>query len=256
MKYNNYVRNHVVFPIERDRLEIFINSEYQGQKHKLKYSVNSNSEDALTWSCFSVLRNLPKENLAEAIKKISEDAFSNSEKIIFDYEKFEIFIGKTYEAREINERTEVDAAFETTGQVVFIEAKLYSAMSQADPPEKPYNQLEKKIRVGLSYSQNQKKDFLFIILDIAPLDKIAIRKTKKEAQLNGSDYKNKWKTAWWFKYLKDGRNNSLKPLKRITEDINDNIETSDIANSFGWITWADIYKITMQGLVDATGFGV
>ena len=84
MIYNQeqgYQRNHVIVQGREKALDEFLNSTtvIKGErvKHKLEYSYSSNSEDALTWSCFDTLRNYKPENLADALNEILEDAFEN-----------------------------------------------------------------------------------------------------------------------------------------------------------------------------------
>src|SRR5688572_21470194 len=59
MIYKDYQRNHVIVPGREDALASFLRQDYQGMRHKLRNANNSNSEDALTWSCFDVLASLP-----------------------------------------------------------------------------------------------------------------------------------------------------------------------------------------------------
>ena len=77
MKYENYKRNHVIYPNREKALDEFVNSTAfindKVVRHKLKNSISSNSEDALTWSCFDVLRQLPKEKINIALDEIMED---------------------------------------------------------------------------------------------------------------------------------------------------------------------------------------
>ncbi len=74
MKYTNYQRNHAILPDREQALHQFLNASIicngKEEKHKLKHATNSNSEDALTWSCFDRLRNLPKENIIVALNEI------------------------------------------------------------------------------------------------------------------------------------------------------------------------------------------
>src|SRR5690606_25696631 len=122
-------------------LNASILSNGKEEKHKLKYASNSNSEDALTWSCFDRLRNLPKENIIIALDEIFEDAFGDfkeQNKSTFtpfsfsNEQNIEIHIGKNYNSFSVNENTEVDASIETNDKLVFIEGKLYSKISVAD----------------------------------------------------------------------------------------------------------------------------
>jgi hypothetical protein len=105
--------------------------------------------------------------------------------------------------------------------VVFFEAKLYSAMSRADPPRKPNNQLARKLRVGLHEATKQGDEFYFILLDIAPvpalsnlMPRVSLDKaTHAKAKEIGAGFKSKWLTSYWFCRYKYGRKGSLTPLK-------------------------------------------
>ena len=74
MKYKNYQRNHVIVKGSEKALEEFINSStvINGERvrHKLRNSCSSNSEDALTWSCFDTLRKSNIRNLVKALNEI------------------------------------------------------------------------------------------------------------------------------------------------------------------------------------------
>jgi hypothetical protein len=56
MKYENYQRNHVIVP---------------------------GREDALTWSCFDTLENLPHLNKTEALDEILYDSYAGNSPISF-----------------------------------------------------------------------------------------------------------------------------------------------------------------------------
>src|SRR5207248_212978 len=91
-----------------------------------------------------------------------------------------ICIGKRY--GEDKEETEVDASIEGDQVLVFMEAKLYAPMSPADPANrKPHDQIARKLRIGLKEAKRSRKDFYFIIVDIAP--KEALRRLKPRASL-------------------------------------------------------------------------
>lgn len=107
MNYNNYLRNHAVLPEREQALHQFLNasiiSNGKEEKHKLKHATNSNSEDALTWSCFDRLRNLPKEKITITLNEIFEDAFGDFKEqnkpvpmpfSFADEQNIEIHIGK------------------------------------------------------------------------------------------------------------------------------------------------------------------
>ncbi|MDD4748029.1 MAG: hypothetical protein PHW19_12185 [Salinivirgaceae bacterium] len=59
MKYEDYRRNHAIIPGREKALEDFLKQDYKGMRHKWKNGISSNSEDALTWSCFEVISNFP-----------------------------------------------------------------------------------------------------------------------------------------------------------------------------------------------------
>jgi len=103
MKYEKYQRNHVIVKGREGALEDFVNSStiINGKRvrHKLKNSFSSNSEDALTWSCFDTLRKHKPENLVQALNEIIEDSFNGIELFNFREEKnIRVEIGKEYTA--------------------------------------------------------------------------------------------------------------------------------------------------------------
>ena len=251
MIYKKYKRNHVIVPGREGALASFLKQNYKGMQHKLKNAFNSNSEDALTWSCFDVLASLPSLDKAAALDEILEDAFGGSSPLSFrsrgiSNEDIQIYIGKQYTGRLTKESTEVDASIEAPGVLVFFEAKLYSAVSPPAPPEKPHDQIARKLRVGLDSIVQAEREFFFVFLDLAPVDMMSQRRLKEEAMgQHGSGYKDKWKSAWFFKYYKKGRNNSMRPLSRALEGVaHPSVET--VAASMGWLTWADLFKCTMR----------
>lgn len=246
MIYKNYERNHVIFPGRKDALKGFLNTQY-----KKVNETNSNSEDALTWSCFDTLNNLSPTHKKRALVELFEDSFQEEGCGSF-FEKYndneiEIFIGKDYHGIN-NEKTELDASIETPDKVIFIEAKLYSSISLVDK-DKPHNQIARKLRVGLDYAHKEGKSFYFIFLDIAPPVKLIEFTSEVKSKENAQKHpERKWKSAWWFNYYKKGRNNSLKPLKDILSDIEyDSIES--VAYNMGWLTWSDLFKIVMRGMI-------
>ena len=215
MKYSNYQRNHVIVPGREKALDDFLNQEYKGMRHKLKNGFSSNSEDALTWSCFEVLSDLSFESKVSALDEILEDSYQGQCNFKFCDKKYlekqiKIFVGKTYTGQSSKECTEVDASIELPDKLIFIEAKLYSPMSGADK-SKQHDQIAKKLRVGLDSCG--KKEFYFIFLDIAPRDKLIQRKSKEEAKVASNSYYDKWKSAWWFNYYKNGRNKCRRILQ-------------------------------------------
>lgn len=252
MIYDNYQRNHVIFPGREEALEKFLKQGYKGMQHKWKNGFNSHSEDALTWSCFDVLRNFEFNKKISVLNKIFEDAYQDKEKLVIDASQYkndqvEIYIGKKYTGASSKESTEVDASIELTDKLIFIEAKLYSTVSLASP-EKPHDQIARKLRVGLDSPLEDTREFFFIFLDVAPVDKLNKRKCKEEAFAPSSGYHDKWKSTWIYKYYKHGRKSSLSPLKKVLEGIEyPPVET--IADNMGWLTWSDLFKSVLQGAV-------
>ena len=250
MKYDSLERNHVILPNRLRNLNQFLNSEYEGHKHKQRHATNSNSEDALTWSCFDYLRNQNTKKQRKAIREIIEDAFAGEIEIQNSHlGKFAIDIGREFVGATTNEKTEVDASIEAASFVIFFEAKLYSALSLAKPPKKPNDQIARKLRVGLDYASDMNKEFFLIILDIAPVDKLTKRESKATASGGSSGFHDKWKTAWWFNYYKKGRNGSRRPLRKVLHDLGLDTErysTESVAANMGWLVWADLFKTTLR----------
>lgn len=258
MKYELYQRNHVVVKGREKALEEFINSStvINGKRvrHKLKNSYSSNSEDALTWSCFDTLRKYKPENLVDALNEILEDSFNGSSPFIFKHEKnITVEIGKEYIAPTLktlknkNEKTEVDASIETEDRLIFFEAKLYSSISFPTDIQ-PHNQIANKLRIGLDYSRMNNKQFYFIFLDIAPLKELSIQKHKTEAEQSSQGFASKWKSAWWFSYYRNRR--SLKPIKKVLGDIViSDEELIQLKQRMGWLTWASLFKIVLRAAI-------
>ncbi len=259
MKYKNYQRNYVIVKGSEKALEEFINSStvINGKRvrHKLRNSCSSNSEDALTWSCFDTLRKYNTRNLVKALNEIIEDSFDGNQLFNFEQEKnIKVEIGKEYIASTLKtpknkkEKTEVDSSIETDDKLIFIEAKLYSSISLPTDIQL-YNQIANKLRIGLDYSRQNNKQFYFIFLDIAPSEELYIRKSKTEAEQPGSSFADKWKSAWWFRYYKNCR--SLKRLKVVLGDItNNDDELRQLQQRMGWITWASLFKIVLRAAIN------
>lgn len=236
MKYNTYLRNHVVLPQSRKPLHTFLNakllrSDGTEDKHKLRHAFNSNSEDALTWSCFDVLRNQPQAIIVRALNEIMEDAFGGKPTFSFQSENnIQIHIGKTYCASTVNESTELDASIETDQKLIFIEAKLYNKISLADK-DKPYDQLIRKLRIGLDVAKHENKKFYFIFLDIAPIDY-----TLKfgEKSVNAEYFK---------KYKEDSLTLSDKLIPNSYESL------EEVSQNMGWLTWASLFKVVLRAVV-------
>ena len=256
MIYEKHERNHVILPGREDALESFLKQDYKGMQHKLRNAVSSNSEDALTWSCFDILGNLANLDKAVALDEILEDSFEGNSPLSFRAhclasEDIEIHVGKSYTGSSTNESTEVDASIEAPGILVFFEAKLYSSVSAASPPEKPHDQIARKLRVGLDLAKNEEREFFFVFLDVAPVDLMFERREKKEAvRASGGGYKDKWRSAWLFKYYKQGRNNSMRPLEEALDGIN-HPPVGLVASRMGWLTWADLFKCILRAVLCA-----
>ena len=124
-------------------------------------------------------------------------------------------------------------------------------MVTAAPPEKPHDQIARKLRVGLDSVVNSEREFFFVFLDLAPADMMFQKKPKREAVGKpGGGYKDKWRSAWLFQYYKVGRNNSLRPLTEVLEGIS-HPPVEVVAASMGWLTWADLFKCTMRATLAA-----
>jgi hypothetical protein len=253
MIYKDYRRNHVVLPGREDALEAFLKQTYKGLKHKWKNGFSSHSEDALTWSCFDTLSGLPLSKKIASLDEIFEDAYLGKSNFLFKNGSFkedqiQIHIGKKYTGHTLKESTEVDASIEVPGKLIFFEAKLYSPVSMATPPEKPYDQIARKLRIGLDSPLRDTREFFFIFLDIAPPEILTKRKNKSEALSPSKGFEDKWKSAWLFNYYKFGRNNSLSPLKKALDGI-DIPPVESVAGNMGWLTWGDLFKIVLRGII-------
>jgi hypothetical protein len=101
MIYKEYQRNHVILPGREDALAAFLKQDYKGMQHKLKNAVSSNSEDALTWSCFDVIQSLAALDKASASDEILEDSFHGRSPLSFrtrqiNTKSITIHVGKKY----------------------------------------------------------------------------------------------------------------------------------------------------------------
>lgn len=257
MIYGDYQRNHVILPGREDALAAFLNQDYKGMQHKRRNAVSSNSEDALTWSCFDVLANHPSVDKPSALDELLNDAFEGNSPLSFtgrgiDHSQIAVHVGKQYTGSSTGEATEVDASIEAPGVLVFIEAKLYSSVSPAAPPAKPHDQIARKLRVGLDSPLNDQRDFFFLFLDLAPVDMMFQNKRKLAANdPTGGGYDDKWRSAWFFKYYKQGRNKSLRPLSEALAGIS-HPPVRTVAERMGWLTWADLFKCTMRAALART----
>jgi len=236
MKYTTYLRNHAVYPEREKALHTFLNATLdrngKQEKHKLRHCRSSNSEDALTWSCFDVLRQQPHKNIVQALNEIMEDAFEGKTDFLFENEQdIEIHIGKNYFASAIREDTELDVSIETADKLIFIEAKLYSKISLPDDTT-PYDQIIRKLRVGLDVAKRENKKFYFIFLDIAPMNKIL--QYGKEKAVSAAHFKQykEYSNALAGKLI----NNTYENLEKVSENM-------------GWLTWASLFKTVLRAVI-------
>jgi hypothetical protein len=222
-------------------------------QHKIRHAHSSNSEDALTWSCFDVLSQVADEPRRRALQDIWQLAFSRSD-VPAGVLSGNILVGKRYGDVEA---TEVDASIEGPGILVFIEGKLYSPMSQADALKgKPHNQIERKLRVGLREGAREDKVFYFILLDLAPLEMLRSlnpgASLEEATRTRATGFGRKWLTAYWFARYKYGAQGSRAPLQRLLLDSGvDGLNAPDVAERMGWLTWADLFKSVLRAAIDA-----
>ena len=247
--YRDYRDNFVIWPGRDAGVEQFVNQTYGGQRHKLRHTRSSNSEDALTWSCFDTLNCLPTSHKANALATIWALAFDHRPAPP-GFLDGEICIGKKY--GEKGEETEVDASIEGKGVLVFIEAKLYSPMSLADlANRKPHDQIARKLRVGVKDTLHSGKEFYFIVLDIAPME--ILRTLRPGASLQHAKTKSrggfpsKWLTAYWFARYKSARGN-VSSLSEVFQDM-PGVNIGSIAKNMGWLTWAGVYKAVLRAVI-------
>jgi hypothetical protein len=191
----------------------------------------------MPWSCFDALRMQSYDRRARALNEIMRDSFENrNESLLRSFNnKEEIFIhiGKNYSA-STNEATEVDVSFESENRLVFIEAKLYSKISLPSDTA-PYDQIIRKLRVGLDVAKPENKQFFFIFLDIAPVDKILKYGDEKAA------------SAKYFKHYKNCNDILAEML------IPNTFESIDkVAQNMGWLTWASLFKIVLRSIIGET----
>lgn len=259
IKYDDYKRNHVIIPGREKELDKFLNGKFKGVNHKTKNSISSNSEDALTWTCFDIISQLPDSKKIEVLDEILEHSFCGNDmnqEMPFSFineDDIKVKVGKIYKGLSIKEETEVDASIETTNKIFFFEAKLYSSISlKSLKDNKPYDQIAKKIRVGLDYANatEEKKEFYFIFLDIAPRDQLYKFSDEKKSKENAESLPTKkWKSVWWFNRYKNGWKGNLQPLEKILTGINTHQSVKSISENMGWLTWFDLFKITMRGMI-------
>jgi hypothetical protein len=249
--YDEFRDNHVIWPGREPHLDEFLGQSFKGINHKRKNARSSNSEDALTWSCFDTLRNVSQIRRALALEQLWELAYGDMA-APDGFQSSTIYIGKSYGVGK--EITEVDLSFEGDGFLVLVEAKLYSPMSQADPENnKPHNQIARKLTIGLRAAEAMGKDFYFILLDIAPADCLAQLNpgaSLDEAEGKASGFGGKWITSYWFSRYKFGHRGSWKPLRELLlkEGLNAS-QVAQVANRIGWLTWSDVFKIVLRAVI-------
>lgn len=256
-------RNHVIWPGREPELKKFVESTYKGMSHKQKNAKSSNSEDALTWSCFDVLGLVRGALREKALRELWEDSFGSDPKVpapkaFKNVDKVEVRVGKTY-SNDAGD-TEVDASLEGKGLLVFFEAKLYSTVS-LKRTDRDDDQIAHKIRIGLQEAAKTACDFYFVFLDLAPREQLTQGRPKTDAEnpkLTG--YQNKWKSAYWFTRYKYGSGGHMTPLREILSKKNDKNgsvlvlpltkeKVQQVADRMGWLTWADLFKIVLRAVV-------
>ena len=257
--YDDDKRNHVIWPGREPELKKFVESTYKGMSHKQKNAKSSNSEDALTWSCFDVLGQVRGALREKALRELWEDSFGSDPKVpapkaFKNADKVEIRVGKTY-SNDAGD-TEVDASLEGKGLLVFFEAKLYSTVS-LKRTDRDDDQIAHKIRIGLQEAAKTNRDFYFVFLDLAPREKLYRRKKLTVAEnRKKTGYHNKWKSAYWFHRYKV----YATPLREILSKKNDKNgsvlalpltkeKVQQVADRMGWLTWADLFKIVLRAVV-------
>jgi hypothetical protein len=253
--YEDYRDNHAIWPGTEVALNKFLDGTFKGRNHKKKNARSSNSEDALTWSCFNTLANVSHERRAAALEELWELAFDGLPEppgLAWS----EISTGKTYGKGQHS--TEVDLSFEGQSFLIFVEAKLYSPMSQSelDPDTKKNkrdDQIVRKLTIGLHEAKEAHKDFYFILLDIAPCDclrKLSPRVKLSAAKKKAPGFRGKWVTAYWFSRYKGRRGATLTPLRQLLREKNlDASQASQIADQMGWLTWADVFKVVLRAVI-------
>ena len=128
---------------------------------------------------------------------------------------------------------------------------MFSKSLKSIKDKKPYDQIAKKIRVGLDYSSKKNKEFYFIFLDIAPRDMLYKFSNEKKSKENATELtQKKWKSVWWFNRYKKGWKGNLKPLENIISDISTSQSVKSVSENMGWLTWFDLFKITMRGMIE------
>ena len=254
--YDDNKRNHIIWPGREPELKKFLDSTCKGMSHKQENARSSNSEDALTWSCFDVLGQVRGALREKALRELWEDSFGSDPKVpapkaFKNADKVEIRVGKTY-SNDAGD-TEVDASLEGKGLLVFFEAKLYSTVS-LKRTDRDVDQIAHKIRIGLQEAAKTARDFYFVFLDLAPREKLYRRKKLTIAEnRKKTGYHNKWKSAYWFHRYKV----YATPLREILSKKNDKNKSvfaipltketvQQVAARLGWLPWADLFKIVLR----------
>src|SRR5260370_16713155 len=75
--YDEFRDNHVIWPGREPHLDEFLGQSFKGINHKRKNARSSNSEDALTWSCFDTLANVSQSRRALALQELWELAYGD-----------------------------------------------------------------------------------------------------------------------------------------------------------------------------------
>src|SRR5271156_3823856 len=70
--YRDFRDNHVIWPAREPDLDRFLGQSFKGINHKRKNARSSNSEDALSWSCFDTLANVSQSRRALALEELWE----------------------------------------------------------------------------------------------------------------------------------------------------------------------------------------
>ena len=249
--YKDHKLNHVIGFGRENALEEFLNGTYKNVNHKRKNSYSSNSEDAVTWSCFDIISQLPDLKKKEILDEVLDHSFCEEDMVKRDFSfkdeiDIKIEIGQVYKTLLKKEQTELDASIETKAKVIFIEAKLYSSIS-LESSSQEFDQIVKKIRVGLDYAESQNKEFFFIFLDIAPRSELYKFSTEKKSLENAKIAPTrKWKNAFWFNRYKK----NPKILKQKLSNIKFSQSIESVTENMGWLTWNDLFKITMRSLIE------
>src|SRR5690606_22049063 len=105
----------------------------------------------------------------------------------------------------------------------------------------PYDQIIRKLRVGLDVAKRENKQFFFIFLDIAPEDKILKYGEEKAASAQYfKQYKN------FEHYKKDSDTFAEMLIPNTFENIR------KVSENMGWLTWASLFKIVLRSIINET----